>query len=140
MPNLFRSKKGFIFTLDIILGMIIVFIIILSTLFFISRSVESSLEKYQLLILGSDIVNVLDQQKKFDSLDDTVIETEMEELLPPNYEMLIRLEGNFSIGNGTLEIGGNLPSEENLLFGRNILITENNTFLEVTYVLWLREG
>jgi len=140
MHSLSRDKNGFIFTLDIILGMIIVFIIIASTVFFISRSVESNLEKYQLLILGSDIVNILDEQKTFDSLDYNEIETEMEELLPPNYEMLLRLEGNFSTGNGTLEVGGNIPLEEDLFFGRRIAITSNNTFLEITYVLWSREG
>ena len=130
-------KKGFIFTLDLLLGVIIIFVLVGISAFFVTRGSESDLVEYQSLVLGSDIIDILDRQKTFDSLDHTTIETAMEDILPANYEMLIRIEGDFDPANGTIEVGGNLPQDRRIIFGRKVLLTENNIYLKVTYALWV---
>ncbi len=132
------GKKGFIFTLDLIVGMSILFTVVMITLFFVARGSEVTLAEHQFLRLGSDIVAVMDEQKMFDSLDHEAIERKMEELLPGQYEMLIRLQGNFTAGNGTIEVGGEIPAERLLISGRRAALTDDDTYLKVTYFMWGR--
>src|SRR3989338_10010296 len=94
------NKRGFIFTLDIIMGIVILFIFLGTSLFLVTRASEVSLSQQQILETGSDITAVLDREQVLASLDSSQITTQMANLLPPNYGMLLRIEGNFSTGNG----------------------------------------
>ena len=93
---------------------------------------------YQSLQIGSDIILVMDNAKAFDSLDYGRIEIEMEKLLPVNYNMLIRVEGDFSEGNGLIEVGGELPPQGTVMTGERAAITDDETLLKITYFIWVR--
>jgi len=93
-----------------------------------------TLSEYQLLVIGSDIVTLMDAEKAFDSLDYYLIRDRMQKLVPTNYEMLIRLEGNFS----TVEVGGDIPQKRFMLAGRKVGLTDNDVFLKITYFIWMR--
>lgn len=130
------GKKGFVLTLDFILGMTILFTVIMVALLFVSRGSATTMAEHQLLRFGSDIVAVMDEQKLFDSLSHETIEQELQELLPGQYDMLIRLQGNFTVGNGTLEVGGDIPREGLLISGKRVALTGNSTYLLITYLMW----
>ena len=132
------TKQGFIFTLDLVLGTIIILATILLSLFLVSRGSEITISEHQLIRTGSDIVAVLDQQKAFDALDYTTIDTKMQQLLPGNAQMLLRIQGNFSIGNGTIEVGAELPDNQPIMTGQRAALTENNTYLSITYAIWTK--
>ena len=132
------NKNGFILTLDVILGMTIVFLVLMVSLFFITQGSDVSISEHQLLKIGSDIVTVMDNEKTFDSLDHETIETRMDELLPANYEMLLKIEGDFAVGNGTIELGGNLPENRFRIVGKRIALTDDNVYLKLTYFVWGR--
>lgn len=134
-----NNKKGFVFTLDITIAMLVVFIVILTSLFFVSRGSEISISEHHLHCIGSDIITIMDKREVFDSLDHSTIENELAEVLPVNYEMLIRIEGDFSIGNGTIEIGNDLPSQRILISGKKVALTNQDIYLKLTYFIWTRE-
>ena len=132
------GKQGFIFTLDVALGMIVVFAIVIITLFFVSRGSEVSLGEYQLQLVGGDIVRVMDEHGTFDSLSHDPIQDEMSILLPESYDMLLRVEGSFPEGNGTIEVGGELPANRFIISGQRAALTSNGTYLLITYFVWGR--
>ncbi|MBI4153116.1 hypothetical protein HY497_01215 [Candidatus Woesearchaeota archaeon] len=134
-----NAKKGFALTLDLILGMVIVFSVVFVSLFFVSRGGEITIAEHQLARIGSDIVTVMDEQKVFDALDHAAIETRMEELLPANADMLIRIEGDFGIGNGTIEVGGDIPQERLIISVERAALTDDTIFLKITAFVWARE-
>ena len=133
------NKKGFIFTLDVILGLVVIFGIIGTSIFFVSQGSQVSISEHQLLLVGSDIVNIMEEDGTLHSLDHNTIEYRMEEILPTNYEMLLRIEGNFQTGNGTLEVGGEIPEKRLIIAGQRISLTENNTYLKITHYTWGRK-
>ena len=138
--NIKKGKKGFVLTLDLILGMVIVFIILGASLFFIAKGSETTIAEHQLFRFGSDLVTVLDNQKVFDSFNHEFIGVEIEKLLPPHYQMLLRIEGNFSAGNGTIEVGGELPPQQSLISGKKVCITDGNEYFKITYYTWVRDN
>ncbi len=130
------NKKGFVFSLDLILGITIVVSIFFISLFYVSQAREDSISSYQLELIGADIVQILEKDLVFYSLDQETIELEMEKYIPSHYDMLIRIEGNFSAGNGTIEAGGELPEKQSIVSGRSAVLTEDGTYLKVTYFTW----
>lgn len=134
-----REKKGFILTLDLIVGMAIFFTAVLISLFLVSRGSEVSIAEHHLLRVGSDVVAIMDEQKVFDSLDPSIIRDKMRELLPGNYEMLVGVQGNFDEGNGTIEVGNEIPQQRLMISGRRAALTNDNVYLKITYFIWTRE-
>ena len=132
------NKKGFILTFDLLIGLILVFIVILFSVFFMARSSQFSLSEHNNILVGADVVRVLDQQKVFDSFDHSSIEQNMLNYLPGNLDMLIRMEGNFSTANGTIEVGADLSSEASS--GQQVGITDDGVYFKVTYFIWEKEG
>jgi hypothetical protein len=132
------DKKGFVLTFDLIMGITLVFIVIIFSTFFIIRSSETSLAQHSNLVSGADVVRILDQQKVFDSFDYGIIEQNMLDFLPGNLEMLLRLEGDFTPGNGTLEVGAELSNEASS--GQRVGVTDNGKYFKITYFIWEKKG
>jgi|SRR3989344_2657370 len=133
-----KSKTGYIFTFDLVLSLILAFSILLVSIFLLTKGSMVTFSDYQSLQIGSDIILVMDNAKAFDSLDYGRIEIEMEKLLPVNYNMLIRVEGDFSEGNGLIEVGGELPPQGTVMTGERAAITDDETLLKITYFIWVR--
>jgi hypothetical protein len=136
--SLYGNKKGFILTVDLMLGTAIVFIVLVITAFFINQGSAITLSDHQLVRIGSDVITILDENEVLDTLDENKIKTEIEKILPGNYGMLTRIQGNFSQGNGTIEIGGEIPANRLLISGRKVAVTNNDTYLKLTYFVWTR--
>ena len=139
LRTILKSKTGFVFTLDLIIGLGIIFSLVLVSLFFISKGTEAEFSEQQLLRVGSDVAMVLDQQKVFDSLDYRIIEQGFHDILPPNYDGLLLVQGNFTVGNGTIEVGGEIPQGIPIIVGQRAALTDDNTYLRITYSIWTRE-
>ena len=132
-------KKGFIFTMDVLLGVMMAFLVVGAGIYFTTRGSEPALPKYQMFATGSDIVSVLDEMNVFDSLNPSVIEVEMEKLLPAQYEMLIRLEDNVTLGNEILEAGNEVPFGVSILSGQRVVWTIRSRYVKLTYFIWVKQ-
>lgn len=136
MKSKSMNKKGFAFSLDLIAGIVIVFIVLIFASFLLHRGSEFDLSQHNLILVGSDLVTVMDNQEIFDTLDHDYIEEKMQEILPGNYQMLLRVEGNFSTSNGLVEVGSNLPEDRNVFSGRKVALTNESVYLKITYFIW----
>ncbi|HIG93899.1 TPA: hypothetical protein HA234_06915 [Candidatus Woesearchaeota archaeon] len=133
------TKKGFILTLDLMLGLVIFFMVLFSVLFFVNRQNEFTLADYQLLRTGSDLVTILDNQKRSDDLNPLSLESNLQDLVPANYGLLLRIQGEFDEGNGTIEVGDEIPLQKVILSGRRVALTDNEEYLLITYMVWSKE-
>jgi hypothetical protein len=135
MKKIFTGKKGIVLMIDLVIGMTISFIIIIMTLFFITQGSEVTFSEHQLSRVGADIVTIMDEQNLFESLDHDTIETEMEKLLPGSYVMLLRIEGDFSAGNGLIEVGSEIPQRGLIITGKKAILLDDNTYVSITYIV-----
>ena len=131
-------KQGFILTLDLAFGTIIIFILILAGIFFVSLSSKQHSSELQLARVGSDIVTVMEHKNLFLDPEHASLQSAMDSLLPSNIEMLLRLEGEFTSGNGTLEVGSELPRNKPIIAGQRVSLTSNEQYLKITYLIWPR--
>jgi len=134
-----KDKKAYLFTFDLLMALTLSFSILLVSVFFLAKGSSTTASDYQALQTGSDIAAILDQNKVFDSLDYDNIEIEMEKLLPANYDILLRVEGDFTEGNGLIEIGGDIPINQPLVSGEKVGLTDSGTLLKITYFVWVKE-
>lgn len=128
-----KTKKGFIFILDLVLAVIVFFVSLFAILFFFNAGGEITLSEHHLLLIGSDVVTVMDEEKIFDTLDYSTIKNRLIELVPPNYDMLVKVEGS-----STVEAGGSLPNKRTIVSGRRAALTDSNEYLKITYYVWVR--
>jgi len=133
-----RGKKGFILTLDVTLGSTLALIAIAVSLFLVTRGSATTLGEHQLARIGSDMLMILDEQKVFDTFDHEYIETKIEQVLPIQADMLIRVEGNFTEGNGTIEVGGTLPYNRPIISSVRVAMTDDYEYMKLTAFVWGR--
>ena len=134
----FRNKKGLAFTFDIALGTGVIFGMVVLSVFLASRGSTGHLAEYQLSRIGSDILTVLDERESFDTLDHTLIEQKLDDVLPAHIDMLLRIEGSFAEGNGTIEVGGDLPTDKSLIPIRRVALASDSTYVKLTAYVWLK--
>ena len=96
-----RSGKGFIYSLDAIVAIILVITVIAA----FSLSFESKLNPGGLVLrkIGNDLVNVMNEKKYFHDLDTVIISGKVKEILPKNYGFsfnIITKDGSVNGGEG----------------------------------------
>jgi len=126
------NKKGIIFTLDLLLAIMIIFIVLTASIFFISRGSAINLPDHQLQLIGSDIITIMDHQETFDSFNPTTIEESLEQLVPKNYQMAVRVQQ----GSNTIEANFPLPEDSSIISGMRVALSENDTYMKITYYVW----
>jgi len=127
------KNKGIIFSLDIALATTVVMILLVASTYQVAKSDEKSLTRLQISRIGNDVTAYLDHQNVLDTLDLTAIESNLTSILTINYDMRIRLEGNFQ----TLETTKPIPEDRFVASGERILII-NDAPAVVRYWIWLR--
>ena len=85
------SRKGIILTIDSIVAITLVAIILITATNYIALSQEDILPELQLVRTGSDILTLLDNLDYFNGMNMTKLRENLDELLPPSYEMKINL-------------------------------------------------
>lgn len=116
--NLRLEDKGMIFTLDAIIAVLVVSILMIASAHFAGKE-ESSLPDLQLSRIGYDIVALLDYSKTLDTLDAGIIKNEMNDLLPSNYNMKIKITTNYGV---TREIGDAIPDNKFIATGKRAFV------------------
>ena len=129
------SRKGFIISLDLFLGFVLFSIMLLVTVLLINVP-STTFSDYEMQETGGDIVIMLDQLGYIRALDDANIKTTLDVVVPTRLGMMVRLEGNFTLGNGTLDIGDDLPSNYPIITSEYVSVTNSNEYVHVTYYVW----
>ena len=128
-------RKGAVFTLDLLFGIIVFFLVVGSTLLYISRYSDPGMTDHNMMQVGSDIVSVLDMQGSFEGLDLARIESQMYSMLPSHYDMLLHISGTFTEHNGSIQVGGQLPFDEDVIAGERVAVTSTD-YLHLRYFVW----
>ena len=132
------NKKGIALLFDVLIGTGVLAGVIVLAIFLMSRGSVNDASQYQLARIGADILSILDQQHSFDELDHTLIEQKIQDVLPAHLDMLVRIEGDFDEGGGTIEVGGELPSRKALIPVHRVVLTSDDIYLKITAYVWLR--
>jgi len=129
--NLQFGNKGYIFSLDICIALFIIVITLIVSLFLISRTNEDNLSLAQQTKLADDIVSVLDYNKKFDSLNKNTISSNINYVLPKNYDMRFRIECKNKIIQNLINNTNNFIASS-----ERVIVTDNLEFCKLRYWLW----
>jgi len=137
----FGNRKGFILALDAAIAVTIVVIIIAVSAYYTGKANEDPLTRLQMIRAGSDVIAVLDQQNIFETLEQEQIADEISSILPPAYEMRLRVNGTFPQKVLTVETTKEDPGEKFLVSGERNMVLYNatgNHYATVKYWMWLR--
>ncbi|HLC98876.1 MAG TPA: hypothetical protein VJC00_02610 [Candidatus Nanoarchaeia archaeon] len=100
-------KKAFVFSLDILIAVFIVILVMTSANRHMLNAEIDSVPNMQMVTAGSDIVALLDHEGILQTLDDDLIESEMNDLLPQNLNMMMKIAAD----DGTVLYLGDSPPE-----------------------------
>jgi len=133
------NKKGFILSLDAAIAVLIVFIFIAVSTYYVGKANEDPLTRLQMVRAGSDIISVLDQKGVFETLTQTEISDEISSILPPVYEMRLRVNGTFPQEILTVETTNETIGRQFVVSGERNLVMYNETgnyYATVKYWMW----
>ena len=132
----FGNKKGFVFALDIVFAIAVFIILLLAVRYYVAGFHKDSLPDIQTARTGSDILAVLDNKGTLNERSTNEIETKMGDLLPPNYEMRITINGE----NCNVEAGSAIPDDRFVASGKRFLVSKSATtpyYCTARYWIWL---
>ena len=129
--NLRFGTKGFVFSLDIVMAFIVVILFVVASIYFSSKGNYDNITDLQLTKIADDITTVLDYNKRFDSLDRNIIRSNIDGVLPDNYNMTFRIECN----NKIIQSVDKIP-ETFVAGGERVIVTNNMDFCMMRYWLW----
>jgi len=126
-----RFGKGFIYSLDAVVAIILVTAVIAS----FSFSIENRLNPNSVIFkkISADLINVLNEKGSFQNLDKQYIDSEIKNTLPKNYKFKYKITTKDGIING-----GDSKDNENFYSGFAVIYTSKG--LGVTeYTIWQKE-
>lgn len=135
------NKKGFILSLDAAIAVIIVFMFIAVSTYYVGKANDDPLTRLHMIRAGSDVISILDQQGVFETLTQTEIADEIEVTLPSAYEMRLRVNGTFPQEILTVETTNETSENQFVVSGEKNLVVYNETgnyFATVKYWMWLK--
>lgn len=135
--QILRNKRLALFTLDALVGVVLVLIFIILSNTYIVRSEADTLPDLQLGRTAQDIIAVMDYDMKFDSFNKKIIRNEIQEWLPIEYNMSV---------NVTLDNGSSIQTDEIdfskdfVASGKRFIVINNSGMIthfgEVRYWIW----
>ncbi|MBL7100752.1 MAG: hypothetical protein ISS23_02235 [Nanoarchaeota archaeon] len=137
----FGNRKGFILALDAAIAITIVFIFIAISAYYVGKANEDPLTRLQMIRAGSDIIAILDYEDVFETLTQTEIADQISAILPPVYEMRLRVNGTFPQEILTVETTNETSGRQFVVSGERNLVLYNETgnhYATVKYWMWLR--
>lgn len=133
------TKKGIAYILDAFLAMVIVSLLFLVIQHVQNGSGEDFTQKLQLARTGSDIVHVLSQDGTLDTLNSAGIEEKIRALLPPQYNMRLKMQGTFLPGILVVETNTSSNDNQFIASGSRIVALKAGTsfsFAKAEYEVW----
>ena len=127
------NKKGIVFTLDVFICLIIALIIITAGLYYLIQSSNKRLSQLQLIRTSSDIMAILDYKGLLSNENSTLMEQQMNYMLPDNIGMQITVQAQtFSIGTS------DIPPEKGLIVAGQRVVYVNGIYGKANYLAWFK--
>lgn len=127
------KKKGFVFTLDIAIGVLVVILLMTAAHRHMVNAESNRVSNIQMISVGSDIVAMLDYNEVLQTLNEKNIESEMNDLMPQNYDMLLKIV----VDDGTiLYIGDSVPGEQFVGSGKRFFAINGGSSTKYAYVVY----
>lgn len=126
----YGSRKGVIFTLDIVIAMMILIMGLAVSGGLVLKSLDNDLDFLQASLIGSDIAFVLEEKKVFDGLDKGFINNNINSLLLDGFEMDYRVECDTIVMQDT-----NLPNRF-VVTGERVIVTNDLDYCIFRYWVW----
>lgn len=129
-----KNKKGFIFTMDVAVSLVIVFTILVAAALFVTKANKDPLPNLQLLKHGEDVSRVLDYQGLLKSPNENLISSKLQLIVPSYYGIEIIGEGP---GSCVFYAGEAPPPTKTLVSGKYYFNSEGN-ICTLNYKIWLK--
>lgn len=135
----FISKKAFVFSLDMAIAVLITVLLMTAAHRHMANAEANKVSNIQMISVGSDIAALLDYSGVLQTLNEKQIESEMNDLMPQNYKMLLKL----IVDDGTvLYAGDSVPGEQFVGTGKRFFAIKDSDSIKnyayVTYWVWTR--
>ncbi len=133
----FGKSKGFIFSLDAIIAIIIVAALLAVSIFYVTKAGGESVSKLQTIRIGADVLALLDYDGTLDTLSVQSIEIGLNTLLPINYHMRIEADcmGQDPIIVETIDVA---PQDRFIGGGRRVFVTNTSKYCIADYSIWVK--
>ncbi|MDI6738225.1 MAG: hypothetical protein QME12_06980 [Nanoarchaeota archaeon] len=135
------NRKGFILSLDAVVAILIAFIFIAVSTYYIAKANEDQFSRMQMMRQGSDIMAVLDRESVFETKEPVSIGDEISSILPSAYEMRLKIDGTFPEETIIVETTNQTPENQFIVGGERLLVISNlsgSTYATARYWMWLR--
>lgn len=127
------DKKAFIFTMDVAITLIIVFLFLAAATTFVVKSNRDPFPNLQLVKFGSDVMRILDRGEYLDNPDEGVMSAKLQNILPSYYGM--QIQGN-GLGDCNFLVGDEPPDDRFIASAKYYFKTQNN-FCNARYKVWV---
>ena len=128
--NSHSGNRGFIFTLDAIIAIIVIAIILSASGIFMIKNLDQNINSLQIEKIGADTIATLDYKNDFNSLNKITIKSRIDNILPENYELSFKMEcQDIAI------LSGNIP-QQTVHSGERIIVTNNFDYCYIKYWIW----
>lgn len=133
------TRKAFIFSLEMAFAVFLVTTIMLVASYYSTKQSDDPFIKLQILRTGEDIVAVMDYNNTLATFNAQNIQTQLDQLLPVNYQMKITINGTFTENGGYIETNQTLPTDRFIIAGNRVIVEPDASgFGVVKYYIWLR--
>ncbi|MFC1755077.1 hypothetical protein ACFL96_17070 [Thermoproteota archaeon] len=132
------SRRAFVLSLDILIAVFVTLLVLTAAHMQIMNSEFRQLSHASLTAAGSDIVEMLSYSGALQTLDSNMIESEMKDLLPLNYEMMLKI---VVVDGTTIYAGDSFPEEQFVATGiRYFAVPGSGSFryAYVSYKIWTK--
>lgn len=134
-----QGKKGFVFSLDIAIAVLVTILILAAAHRHMADAEKNSISDMQMVSVGSDVIAMLDYKDILQTLDQDLIQSRMNDLVPQNYHMLLKIV----VDDGTvLFIGDSMPQEQFVGAGKRFFTIKGQDSIKnygyVSYWIWVR--
>lgn len=131
------GKKAFIFSLDMFIAVVITILVMSAAHRHMINAEANRISDVQMVAAGSDIAALLDSKGILQTLDKDSIESGMNELLPQNYKMFMKI----AVDDGTIfYVGDSLPENQFAATGKRFFAVKSGRSIRdyayVTYWVW----
>lgn len=132
-------KRAFVFSLDMFIAVVVTILVMSAAHRHIINAEKNRISDVQMVSAGSDIVALLDSKGILQTLDEDRIESGMNELLPQNYKMFMKI----AVDDGTIfYVGDSLPENQFAAAGKRFFAVKSGKSIKnyafVTYWVWSR--
>lgn len=135
------TRKGFILSLDATVAILIAFIFVAVSTYYIAKANEDQFSRMQMMRQGSDIMAILDREGVFETQSPVFIGEEISSMLPSAYEMRLRINGTFPEKTIIVETTNQTPENQFIVGGERLLVISNSsgsTYASARYWMWLK--